>query len=49
MFQDHSSRTQEGKKLNVASKLRLMQLAPAILSLAIAMLLWAWGGGRADV
>jgi hypothetical protein len=38
-----------GKKLNVASKLRLMQLAPAILSLAIAMLLWAWGGGRADV
>lgn len=35
--------------MNVAGRLRLLQLAPAILSLAIAMFLWAWGGGRADV
>jgi len=44
-FQQNSRRV----KLNVARKLRLVRLAPAILSLAIAILFWAWGGGRADV
>jgi hypothetical protein len=34
--------------MNVAWKLRLVQLSPAILSIAIAMLLYSWGGFRAD-
>jgi hypothetical protein len=38
----------EDKEMNVAWKLRLVQLSPAILGIAIAMLLYSWGGFRAD-
>jgi hypothetical protein len=38
-----------GGFVNASWKVLMIRLAPTILSVAVAVLVWHWGGGRIDI